>query len=164
MATYWENSCSFGLRYVSWYKCLIVSLVFSHLGFWSGNLFLIAPFPDLCLLVPFSDDVGKQVYHWTTRYFWQYPDQCEDFTALSVLLESEDLTNQQRLVIAKDVTKRIHQLHDKMFFQQDLKLNDIFINKRRMVIEPRREKTGLRGFRPSPTQTGLYKLRKELEA
>ena len=27
---------------------------FSHLGFWSGNLFLIAPFPDLCLLEPFS--------------------------------------------------------------------------------------------------------------
>ena len=52
MATYWKNSCSFGLRYVSWYKCLIVGLVFSHLGFWSGNLFLIAPFPDLCLLVP----------------------------------------------------------------------------------------------------------------
>ena len=34
-------------------KCLIVGLVFSHLGFWSGDLFLIAPFPDLCLLVPF---------------------------------------------------------------------------------------------------------------
>ena len=56
MATYWENSCSFGLRYVSWYKYLIVGLVFSHLGFWSGNLFLIAPFPDLCLLVPFCID------------------------------------------------------------------------------------------------------------
>ena len=56
MATYWENSCSFGLRFVSWYMYLIVSLVFSHLGFWSGNLFLIAPFPDLCLLVP-SDSV-----------------------------------------------------------------------------------------------------------
>ena len=55
MATYWENSCSFGLRYVSWYEYLIVSLVFSHLGFWSGNLFLIAPFPDLCLLVPFYE-------------------------------------------------------------------------------------------------------------
>ena len=54
MATYWENSCSFGSRYVSWYKYLIVSLVCSHLGFWSGNLFLLAPFPDLCLLVPFS--------------------------------------------------------------------------------------------------------------
>ena len=36
-----------------WYKYLIVSLFFSHLGFWSGNLSLIAPFPDLCLLVPF---------------------------------------------------------------------------------------------------------------
>ena len=29
MATYWENSCSFGLLYVSWYKYLIVGLVFS---------------------------------------------------------------------------------------------------------------------------------------
>ena len=38
----------------SWYKYLIVSLVYSHLGFWSGNLFLVAPFPDLCLLVRFS--------------------------------------------------------------------------------------------------------------
>ena len=38
-------------------KYLIVSLVFSHLGFWSGNLFLIAPFPDLCLLVPFSKEI-----------------------------------------------------------------------------------------------------------
>ena len=37
----------------SWYKYLMVGLVFSHLGFWSGNLFLIASFPDLCLLVPF---------------------------------------------------------------------------------------------------------------
>ena len=36
-----------------WYKYLIVTLVFSHLGFWSGNLSLIAPFPDPCLLVPF---------------------------------------------------------------------------------------------------------------
>ena len=35
----------------SWYKYLIVNLVFSHLGFWRGNLSLIAPFPDLCLLV-----------------------------------------------------------------------------------------------------------------
>ena len=39
----------------SWYQYLIVSLIFSHLGFWSGNLFLIAPFPDLCLLVPFVE-------------------------------------------------------------------------------------------------------------
>ena len=61
MATYWENSCSFGLRYVSWYKYLIVGLVFSHLGFWSGNLFLIAPFPDLCLLVPFFSLVRDEL-------------------------------------------------------------------------------------------------------
>ena len=68
MATYWENSCSFGLRYVSWYEYLIVSLVFSHLGFWSGNLFLIAPFPDLCLLVPFANTSDIFVEHLTEIY------------------------------------------------------------------------------------------------
>ena len=41
-----------------WYKYLIVNLVFSHLGFWSGNLFLIAPFPDLCLLVLFYSRIS----------------------------------------------------------------------------------------------------------
>ena len=47
----------------SWYKYLIVSLFFSHLDFWSGNLFLIAPFPDLCLLVPFH-----LIYYRTRAY------------------------------------------------------------------------------------------------
>ena len=37
----------------SWYKYLTVNLVFSHLDFCSGNLFMIAPFLDRCLLVPF---------------------------------------------------------------------------------------------------------------
>ena len=32
-------------------RLLIVNLVFFNLGFWIGNLFLIALFPDLCLLV-----------------------------------------------------------------------------------------------------------------
>ena len=52
MATYWENSCSFGLRNV-----FLVSVPDRWFGFFpgfrSGNLFLIAPFSNLCLLVPF---------------------------------------------------------------------------------------------------------------
>ena len=32
------------------------------------------------------------------------------------------------------------------------------------LSEPRSEKTGLRGFRPGPTQTGLYSHRSWLEA
>ena len=32
------------------------------------------------------------------------------------------------------------------------------------IFEPRREKTGFRGFRPGPTQTGLYGHRRWLEA
>ena len=46
---------------VLWYKYLIVSLVFSHLGFWSGNLFLIAPFPDLCHLYIFEHIVCSNI-------------------------------------------------------------------------------------------------------
>ena len=61
MATYWENSCSFGLRCVSWYNYLIVNLVFSHLGFWSGNPFLNAPFPYRCLLVPHFSWLGPHL-------------------------------------------------------------------------------------------------------
>ena len=41
----------------SWYKYLIVGLVFLPPCFWSGSLFLIAPFPDLCLLVLFSTSI-----------------------------------------------------------------------------------------------------------
>ena len=52
MATYWEKAAHSAYDMFSWYKYLIVNLVFTHLGFWSGNLFLIAPFPDRCLLVP----------------------------------------------------------------------------------------------------------------
>ena len=33
---------------------VVVSLVFTHLVFGNGNFFLIAPFPDYCLLAPFQ--------------------------------------------------------------------------------------------------------------
>ena len=42
--------------------CFSVFVQCFHLGFWSGNLFLIAPFPDLCLLVPFH---YPKLYHCT---------------------------------------------------------------------------------------------------
>ena len=47
------NSCPLGLYdMISWYKHLYVILVFPHIGLWSGNFFLIAPFSDHCLLFP----------------------------------------------------------------------------------------------------------------
>ena len=46
--------CLLGSNAALKYKYLIVKLVFSHLGCWSGNLFLIAPFPGRCLLVLFK--------------------------------------------------------------------------------------------------------------
>ena len=54
MATYWENSCSFGLRYFSWYKYLIVYSVFYPPRFLEWESYSDCAFPDLCLLVPFN--------------------------------------------------------------------------------------------------------------
>ena len=87
MATYWENSCSFGLRYVSWYKYLVVGLVFSRLGFWSGNLFLIAPFPDLCLLVPFWN-LGHRMSFYITTSNGKYKPKCNISAYHSVIHEA----------------------------------------------------------------------------
>ena len=41
--------CKFDNKICLNYTYIYIFKVFS----WSGNLFLIAPFPDLCLLVPF---------------------------------------------------------------------------------------------------------------
>ena len=55
MATYWEIAAhSADINSLSIYKYLIVNLFFFfHLGFWSGDFFLIVPFPDHRLPVPF---------------------------------------------------------------------------------------------------------------
>ena len=87
----------------SWYKYLIVSLVFSHLGFWSGNLFLIAPFPDLCLLVPFDLD-------YTDVNFLKWQQKCLAFAASFVKVHYPKLYNMAHLLafnvllLPKDLT------------------------------------------------------------
>ena len=62
VAAYWEIAAhsDYDIFY-SMYKQLIVNLVgfFPHLGFWSGNFFMIAPFPDRCLLIPFLPFWGR---------------------------------------------------------------------------------------------------------
>ena len=41
---------------------------FSHLGLWSGNFILIAPFSEYCLLVPFSmQNVSKRLLYMAHR-------------------------------------------------------------------------------------------------
>ena len=54
MAAYWGIAAHSANYMFSLYKYLSVFLVFSPLGLWSGNFFLITPFPDHCLLVPFN--------------------------------------------------------------------------------------------------------------
>ena len=41
------------VRLFKMWLSVLVNSCSNEYGFWSGNLFLIAPFPDLCLLVPF---------------------------------------------------------------------------------------------------------------
>ena len=51
-------------------------------------------------------------------------------------------------------------------YQKDFQnsLIETAVDKCMITYEPRSEKTGLRGFRPGPTQTGLYSSRRWLEA
>ena len=77
--------------------------------------------------------MDRQKFYWTSRFFWQYPGQSEGFSALSTVLERDDLLQGQRLKFANDVTKLIHKLHDKNVFQRDLKLDDIFVAVTTMV-------------------------------
>ena len=75
MATYWENNCSFGLRYVFMVKVpdhVIVNLVFPTSVFGVGIFFLIAPFPDLRLLVPFYTFCVPVNEHWPTVFKMQH--------------------------------------------------------------------------------------------
>ena len=52
MAAYWEIAAhsAYNVFLVQVSNC---QFSFSHFGFWSGIFFLIAPFTDHCLLVPF---------------------------------------------------------------------------------------------------------------
>ena len=58
MATYWEIAAHSAYDMLYKYKNLIVNFLFSHLGFWGGNFFLIVPFPDHCLLVPLYSKIS----------------------------------------------------------------------------------------------------------
>ena len=56
VATYWENSCPFRLQCVFMVQepgCWFVFFLSRFLDWKSFFLFLIAHFPDLCVLVPF---------------------------------------------------------------------------------------------------------------
>ena len=48
--------------------------------------------------------------------------------------------------------------------EDGLYMSAFFSPKWRLTTQPRSEKTGLRGFRPGPTQTGLCSHRRWLEA
>ena len=63
------------------------------------------------------------------------------------------------IVKAVRLSSSVSQPFPKIFLSSNARPED---NKRK--FEPRCEKTGLRGFRPGPTQTGLYSHRRWLEA
>ena len=64
MAAYWEiaahSAYDMFSKYTMWDCILNCQFSFSQHGFWSGNFFVIAPFPDHCLLLLFYSVVLKQ--------------------------------------------------------------------------------------------------------
>ena len=72
-----------------WYTYLIVTLVFSHLGFWSGNLSLIAPFSDLCLLVPFFTDMFTYDKTFDRKVLLSHCDLISWFSDFALYLDTQ---------------------------------------------------------------------------
>ena len=62
MAAYWEIAAHSAYDMFCKYKLPNCQFDFSRLGFWSGNFFLIAPFVDHGLLVPFLDAKIRHIY------------------------------------------------------------------------------------------------------
>ena len=52
MAAYWGIAAHLAYDVLSWNKYNVPKCIFPSHGLWSGNLFLIVPFPDHCLLFP----------------------------------------------------------------------------------------------------------------
>ena len=82
----------------SLYKYLIVG--FPHLGFWSGNLFLIAPFPDLCLLVPLCTFLDGVLEHDIDSLLGKYGIGKSCF---------QEISDQKKLCIILDCTMLLDQ-------------------------------------------------------
>ena len=68
MATYWDIAAHSAYDMFSLYKYLIVNLFFLP-WFLEWDFFLIASFPDHCLLVPFDQDMAQSErnFHSKTR-------------------------------------------------------------------------------------------------
>ena len=96
---------------------------------------------------------------------------------------------QEILLFFAQMLLSIKHVHAKMILHRDLKTQNILLDKKKRVVKigdfgiskvlsskskaytvctcinkPRCEKTSLRGFRPGPTQAGLYSHRSLLEA
>ena len=80
---------------------------------------------------------------------------------LTVILRNENILealNMWRFIVYVSIAENIISVSPMLIVYNN---NEVTV---KQLVEPRREKTGLRGFRPGPTQTGLYKLRSRLEA
>ena len=70
MTAYWGIAAYSAYDMFSWYKYLsAIFSFFAPLGLLSGNFFLIAPFPDHCLLVPFGRVLCNNVNPCKTELF-----------------------------------------------------------------------------------------------
>ena len=100
-----------------------------------------------------------------------YPHYCIHFLRLQIV----SVTHQ----IAKDSSTDIKELFQQPLPTESSEQVQVFValcvcggvllfqprNKQtKSIFELRREKTGLQGFRPGPTQTGLFKHRRRQEA
>ena len=110
------------------------------------------PYTSLTFFVPFTTRNPEDRFYLGKVQVMINTDQCHPYTSLTMLsLVPFTIRSSSYVPLAHHADLQ-YTWHDGRKYH----LPPIF--------EPRCEKTGLRGFRPGPTQTGLYNHRRWLEA
>ena len=64
---------------------------------------------------------------WQRRVYWQAPGQMEGFTSLPETLDTNCITGNQRIIVAKEILRLFCMLHTQNIIQNDLKAEDVFV-------------------------------------
>ena len=64
---------------------------------------------------------------WQRRFYWQAPGQMEGFTSLPETLDTNCITGNQRIIVAKELLRLFCMLHTQNIIQNDLKAEDVFV-------------------------------------
>ena len=81
-----------------------------------------------------SEYTGRWIDIWTDRIFWQRPGPVAGFISLTDALDTCCIDVNQRLVVARKISRMFHVLHSQNIIQKDFQAEDIFVTEANGVM------------------------------